>query len=231
MSTLQIQHIFFDLDRTLWDFDKNSSKTLLHLFEEHNLQGIGFSDFEEFHTIYKAKNDICWELYRENRMTKESMRSKRFKMALQEVGYESNSLAKKLGEEYVSLSPVQTNLIEGTHEILEYLSPNYRLHIITNGFEEIQSIKLKACKIDHYFEQIITSERAGFKKPQEGIFRYACNLSKARPFESVMIGDDLEIDALGAERFGMMGIHFNPYTTNPNMPKEISKLEQLKDIL
>lgn len=231
MSILQIQHIFFDLDRTLWDFEKNSGNTLLHLYETHNLQSLGFADYTQFHEIYKRKNDICWELYRENRMTKESMRSKRFKMALQEVGYEGNTLAKKLGEEYVALSPTQTTLIEGTVEILEYLSEKYRMHIITNGFEEIQSIKLKACKIDHYFEQVITSERAGYKKPQEGIFQFACNLSKARPFESVMIGDDLEIDALGAERFGMTGIHFNPETPNPNIPKEISKLEQLKAIL
>lgn len=231
MSTIQIQHVFFDLDRTLWDFEKNSGNTLLHLFETYNLKSFGFTDFEQFHTLYKAKNDICWELYRENRMTKESMRSKRFKMTLQEVGYDSNTLAKTLGEEYVALSPVQTTLIEGTHEILDYLSEKYRLHIITNGFEEIQSIKLKACKIDHYFEQVITSERAGFKKPQEGIFRFACHLSKARPFESVMIGDDLEIDALGAERFGMKGIHFNPTALEPNIPNEISKLEQLKTIL
>lgn len=231
MSILKIQHVFFDLDRTLWDFEANSGKTLEHLFNEHKLDVLGFHSFEQFHEIYKAKNDICWELYRENKLSKERMRSKRFKMALQEVGHDGNTLPKKLGEEYVALSPVQTTLIDGTHEILDYLSDKYRLHIITNGFEEIQSIKLKACKIDHYFEQVITSERAGYKKPQEGIFRFACQLTKARPFESVMIGDDLAIDALGAENFGMLGVHFDPNYSNPIRPKEISKLIQLKEFL
>lgn len=231
MASLKIQHIFFDLDRTLWDFETNSRQTLAHLYDKHQLDKIGFDSFDDFHRIYKEKNEICWELYRQNRLTKERMRNKRFKMALETVGHSGNTLPKHLGNDYVEMSPKQTILMDGSREILEYLQEKYRLHIITNGFEEIQGIKLKACRIDHYFEHIITSERAGFKKPQEGIFRYACKLSKASPFESVMIGDDFEIDARGAERFGMKGIHYNPLNPNPQLPGEINHLLQLKDLL
>lgn len=209
-TTIRIQHIFFDLDRTLWDFESNSRNTLAELYSEFKLQEIGFSSFEQFHTIYKEKNELCWALYRENRLSKESMRSKRFKMSLQEAGHTGNTLASKLGEEYVLRSPRQTLLMDGSREILEYLAPRYQMHIITNGFEEVQHIKLKACHIDHYFGQVITSERAGSKKPHPGIFRFAFQRTRALPAQSVMVGDDYAIDVLGAERAGMTGIHYAP---------------------
>ncbi len=230
LTRIAIKHIFFDLDRTLWDFEQNSRNTLAELYAEYKLQELGYTDFDQFFDIYRAKNEICWALYRENRLSKESMRSKRFKMSLQEVGHSGNTLAAKLGEEYVLRSPRQTLLMDGSTEVLEYLAPRYNLHIITNGFEEVQHIKMKACKIDHYFREVITSERAGSKKPQPGIFDFAFRLTKAQPVESVMIGDDHDIDVAGAQRAGMTGIHYAPGIDVPLAGHTIRHLRELMDM-
>lgn len=230
LTSIAIKHIFFDLDRTLWDFEQNSRNTLAELYEEYKLQELGYTGFEQFFDIYRSKNEICWALYRENRLSKESMRSKRFKMSLQEVGHTGNTLAATLGKEYVLRSPRQTLLMEGSTEVLEYLAPRYNLHIITNGFEEVQHIKMKACKIDHYFGQVITSERAGSKKPHPGIFEFAFRLTKARPVESVMIGDDHDIDVAGAQRAGMTGIHYAPGRETPGNGNTIRHLRELMEL-
>ena len=57
-------HLFFDLDHTLWDFEKNSRITLVELFEEKHLDRLGVPDFDAFYTAYKEENDLLWARYR-----------------------------------------------------------------------------------------------------------------------------------------------------------------------
>ena len=149
-----VKHIFFDLDRTLWDFEKNAFETLAELFQLHALQSRGVSSLEDFINCYKKHNESLWALYREGKVTKEILRSKRFRLALDEFGIQDDYLAKKLGDQYIQQCPLKTNMFPFTHEVLSYLQEKYHLHIITNGFEEVQHVKLEQSKLSHYFEQI-----------------------------------------------------------------------------
>ena len=205
-----IKHIFFDLDRTLWDFEKNSHTTLLQLISHFNLIGKGIDTPESFIKKYKIHNAKLWDLYRDNKINKEELRSKRFLMALAECGIDDKTLAEQFALAYIKQSPLQTNLFPFSHEVLSYLRNKYTLHIITNGFEEVQHIKLAAADLKQYFDVVVTSEKAGVKKPNAKIFEFALEQANAKAEQSIMIGDDLAVDVLGAENAGMQGIYFNP---------------------
>lgn len=164
----EVRHIFFDLDRTLWDFERNSAETLRELFDELKLAETGILDPDLFIETYICKNDICWEMYRLNQISKAELRNLRFQMALQHFGVKHDELAKRLGDEYVNRSPLKTALFPNTLETLKYLSEKYTLHIITNGFDEVQYIKMEASGIHSFFKHITTSEKAGHKKPDHG---------------------------------------------------------------
>ena len=207
---MKYKHIFFDLDRTLWDFEKNSHITLLQLISHFNLIEKGIDNAENFIKKYKIHNARLWDLYRENKINKEKLRSKRFLMALAEYGIDDKDLAEQFGLAYIKLSPLKTKLSPFTHEVLSYLKNKYILHIITNGFEEVQHIKLAAADLKKYFDVVVTSEKVGVKKPNAKIFEFALEQANAKAEQSIMIGDDLAVDVLGAEKAGMQGIYFNP---------------------
>ena len=227
------KHIFFDLDRTLWDFEKNSHETLLELINRFKLSDYGVANAEDFICKYKIHNDILWSLYREEKITKVELRTKRFRLALEEYQIFDTKLAESFGNAYVEESPLKTKLFPFAKEVIEYLYDKYQLHIITNGFQEVQHIKLEVSNISQYFQIIITSEQVGNKKPDPRIFNYALKQAKANNRESIMIGDDLEVDIIGAREFGMDQVYFNPhkYTHNQEVTHEISCLSQLKEIL
>ena len=230
---MEIKHLFFDLDRTLWDFEKNSHNELYHLFNKYNLHQKGISLPNEFIKIYKKINEDCWERYRNNKLTKEKLRVERFDLTLSYFGINNSALASKIGEDYVHNSPYRTILIEGAIELLDYLHGKYVLHVITNGFEEVQHIKMAQSKLTNFFDQIITSEAAGAKKPNQLVFEYAINKSGARLENSVMIGDDLNTDIIGAINFGMKSIYFNPNFKKHDylVWKEVESLSEIKNIL
>lgn len=204
------RHLFFDLDRTLWDFDKNSEHTLKLLFEEtqptHQLPS-----FYKFNQVYKEVNANLWKKYGKGKITKEELRDTRFHKAFYKLGINNPELSAFFNEEYLRVSPMQKQMFPHTVETLEILKKEgYQLHIITNGFKEVQLTKLRTCNIINYFEVIVSSEEIGFNKPDARIFQHAMQLASAQPAESVMIGDDMNIDVMGAERAGMFGIHFDP---------------------
>ena len=230
---MAIKNLFFDLDRTLWDFEKNSTNELLYLFNKYKLHQRGISLPNEFIKIYKNVNEKCWEKYRKNLLSKEKLRVERFEQTLSFFGISDPILAYKIGEEYVSNSPYRTDLIFGTIELLDSLFPHYKLNIITNGFNEVQFIKVKQSKLGRYFKHIITSEAAGAKKPSRKIFNYALNITDSLIQESVMIGDDLNTDIKGAINIGMKNIYFNPNEIkhNINVWNEVSSLSEIKKIL
>jgi|TARA_B110000240_G_scaffold158982_1_gene177203 putative hydrolase of the HAD superfamily len=230
---MKITHVFFDLDRTLWDFDLNSYNTLLDIFHDFSLKDKGIKDPVFFIEQYIKINESLWSLYRDDLITKEDLRSRRFYQTLQEYSIQDLQLAKDIGDAYVKNSPLQTVLFPHTIEILTYLQKKYSLSIITNGFEEVQHIKLKASAIDHFFDHVVTSEAVDVKKPNPIIFQYALDKAKVSAKSSIMIGDDLPVDILGAKSMGMSHVFFNP-KKNSHSQKidfEISCLSDLKNIL
>lgn len=228
-----IRHIFFDLDHTLWDFERNSAETLGELFGELDLAGAGIPDPQTFIATYSLKNDLCWQLYRENKLDKETLRTERFVMAFREFGVENNTLADTLSEAYLERSPYKTGLFPDTLDVLDYLAGKYTLHIITNGFEEVQHIKIRQSGLENYFRLVTTSERAGYRKPDTRIFQYALATADAHTYDSLMIGDDLQADVIGAQQAGLRAILFRPDTVAP-LPENqtvIHRLGELRNLL
>lgn len=226
-----IRHVYFDLDKTLWDFDRNSLGAICETYALNQLDKFGFPNAQIFFQVYTKYNDYCWDKYRQNKMTKSFLRHQRFYMTLNHFGKPDRTLARKLGKDYVEISPYKTALVEGAVEILDYLKPNYQLHIITNGFEEVQHIKLRECKIDHYFNHVITSEKVGKRKPDPTIFQYALQIAGASAGESIMIGDDADVDIKGALAVGMEALHFHEKTEHLSSPGIIQQLSAIKDFL
>ena len=204
------KHLFFDLDRTLWDFETNSKKALEFLFSEFQLAD-SIQNFYSFHGTYKRINASLWKLYGKGKMTKEELRDERFIQTLSSFNIHDRTLAVKFSDSYVEFSPKQTILFPNTLETLEELKKlNYQMHIITNGFEEVQHIKLDNSNLKPFFDVIVCSENVGCNKPDIRVFQYAMNKAKAKASESIMIGDDREVDILGAMRSGMRAILFDP---------------------
>ena len=227
-------HIFFDLDRTLWDFEKNSHEVLTELYQKYDLINRGITDSNYFIERYKYHNEKLWDLYRKNKIEKDKLRDERFRVTLEEFGLKDNELAFNLGNDYVEDCPMKTNLFPFVHSTLNYLKDRYTLHVITNGFEEVQYKKLENSNLIDYFEQIITSEQVGFKKPSNEIFKFSLLKAFAKPSNSLMIGDDLQADIIGAQDVGMAQVYFNPLKEEhsaSNITHEISCLSELEAIL
>lgn len=229
---MKYKHIFFDLDRTLWDFDKNSEKTLQQLYRDFGL-GSTFGNFLFFKNRYEYHNKKLWIAYYQNRIEKEELSYRRFHLTLKESGLDDINLAKEIANDFINLSPLQTETFPHTHKCLTYLkNKNYQLHIITNGFNEVQGRKLRNSNLDGYFTKVITSENAGANKPHSQIFEFALNQTGAQSEECIMIGDDLSTDIKGAKDFGMDHIFFNPRKSkhNEKLTFEIENLKELVEI-
>ncbi|MDB0601663.1 YjjG family noncanonical pyrimidine nucleotidase [Tenacibaculum maritimum] len=203
---MSIQHIFFDLDHTLWDFERNSELAFQRIFEERKIP-ISITDFLK---IYKPINFKYWKLYREEKVSKEVLRYNRLKETFEELTYSiSTELMISITEDHINFLSDYNHLFEGTIEILDYLKEKYELHIITNGFKEVQHLKMEKSGIKKYFTHIITAESIGVKKPDPKIFAYAMKLAKATPKNSIMIGDSYEADVIGGLDMGMSAIYCN----------------------
>ncbi|MBN2747074.1 MAG: YjjG family noncanonical pyrimidine nucleotidase [Bacteroidales bacterium] len=204
------KHLFFDLDRTLWDFETNSVDTFKDIFQLFNLQQLGVQDFEQALETYRSINDHLWDEYREGIISKDFLNVERFHQTLLSFKINNRQLAYDIAQRYIRISPTKTALFEGTHEILSYLKKgNYNLHIITNGFPEVQHVKLQYSDLRKYFTALIISEEVGWKKPSPEIFRKALEMAEATVDESVMIGDDPIVDIQGATDIGMEAIFVN----------------------
>ena len=204
------KHIFFDLDRTLWDFEKNSENALKQLFDEtadrHHLPS-----FHKFLNVYKEVNAKLWTKYGKGKITKEELRDERFNKTFQKLEVFDETLGPYFGEHYIRISPFQTALFPDAKEVLaELKKEGYHLHIITNGFKDVQHIKLETSDIKSYFDVILSSEELGVNKPNPVIFKKALEMAGAKAENSTMIGDNLEVDVIGATNVGMHGIHFDP---------------------
>jgi len=214
-----IKHIFFDLDHTIWDFDKNAQETLTELYHQYELHAIGLSSCESFIERYTENNQLLWAEYHMGRITKERLRAERFHKTFIELGVAPEHVPQQFEEDYVRFSPTKTNLFEGSEKVLAYLQQKYTLHIISNGFKETTLIKMDLCNLNPYFSNVIISEDVGVNKPDRAIFEYALNKAGAEKEESIMIGDSIEADIRGAQAFGMKAIFFNPL--NKDKPADV----------
>ncbi|MDI9309099.1 MAG: YjjG family noncanonical pyrimidine nucleotidase [Limnohabitans sp.] len=228
MEYINKKHIFFDLDHTLWDFDRNSEKTFEQIFPNH------FVDFDvkKFMDIYVPLNQIYWSLYQKDLIGYVELRYRRLKDTFEKLGmFVEDYEIDRISEAYIEHLPNSNYLFEGCVETLQYLHQKYKLHIITNGFAQVQFKKLSNSGINHFFDSITNSEMAGAKKPNPIIFEHALKVAKADKFESIMIGDDLEADVKGAYDFGIDAIFFNANEKKMGEGiKQISNLVELKKI-
>ncbi|MFC4721428.1 YjjG family noncanonical pyrimidine nucleotidase [Geojedonia litorea] len=225
MITNGIKHVFFDLDHTLWDFDKNSALTFQKIFELHNISVA----IQDFLAVYEPINLNYWKLYREEKIDKSNLRYRRLKDTFDHLNFNvEDSIINKLSIDYIEHLSSYNHLFDGTVELLEYLLPKYQLHIITNGFEEVQLKKMTKSNIAQYFKTITNSETAGVKKPNPIIFNHALTAANAFPNESIMIGDNFEADILGALEVGYDAIFFN--IRNEVIEPKIKQVKYLLDI-
>ena len=230
---MKYRHLFFDLDHTLWDFEKNATETLHTLYERHDFARFGTFTVEELIRVYSDINHALWRLYQNNKITQQQLRDVRFVRTLTRLGVPEEQIPANISAEFTNILPLKSAVFPYTHEVLDYLKPNYRLHLITNGFNDIQAIKLASSNLTHYFEEVITSEHSGHLKPDPRMFQHALERTGATAAESLMIGDNLECDVLGAYNAGIDQVYFNPDKRRHfnQITHEISCLSELKGIL
>jgi putative hydrolase of the HAD superfamily len=223
--------VFFDLDHTLWDYDRNSRETLEELYVHHAIHQI--SDFEPFHSAFQKINLQLWDQYDRGLIDRHVIRNDRFKLVLAELQKTDHELSHHLSEHYLELSPTKKNLIPNAIEILDHLFSRYPLYLVTNGFERMQTTKVESGGIRKYFKNVITSEKAGHKKPAREIFDYALKEGGHHNQEAIMIGDNLLTDIAGALNAGIDSVFFNPKGDrySAEVTYEIADLTELKNIL
>jgi len=227
------RHIFFDLDHTIWDFDRNAEETLHELYEIYRLNEIGLPSAAIFIETYTRNNHQLWAEYHTGKITKTELRETRFKRTFIELGVHPDVLPVAFEDDYVKLCPTKTNLFPHAHETLQYLQGKYKLHLISNGFKEASTLKIGNTNLGQYFEQVIISEVVGVNKPDKAIFEHALKVAGAEKHESIMIGDSLEADVYGALNFGMDAIYFNPFNAPKpdDVPLQVNGLRELMGML
>ncbi|HBH06712.1 MAG TPA: noncanonical pyrimidine nucleotidase, YjjG family [Flavobacteriales bacterium] len=225
-------HLFFDLDHTLWDFHENSKETLKEIYREW-FSELKLFEFEEFYATYVKFNDTLWASYRSGRMSKETLRIERFRRTLYKLQYREKDEIQSISKYYLDQSPQKTNLIPGTKEVLDFLKDRYRMIILTNGFQEVQEIKMANSGLSPFFSDMITAEMAGVSKPKKKIFQLALKRCSVRAQDALMIGDNLEVDVIGAKKVGIDQVWFNPEQKQGRVEPtyEIHNLTQILDVL
>ena len=224
-----ITDIFFDLDHTLWDFDRNSVLAFDKIFKVHH-PTLNTAQFIE---VYAPINQACWKLYQVDKITHEELRYQRLKQSFDALNYSiSDEAIDQIAHDYIAFLPENNQLFDGAIEILDYLLPKYNLHIITNGFAEVQYKKINNSGLSSYFKTVTNSEMAGVKKPHRNIFEFALSLAKTNKENAIMIGDCIDADVKGAIDYGMKAILFDEKNCH-NLPEvlTINRLIELKNIL
>jgi putative hydrolase of the HAD superfamily len=206
----QYNHLFFDLDHTLWDFDANAKATLTDLYALFELDTKVAAPFEDFYRKYLYHNEILWDKYHNGLITADELKWKRMWRTLLDFKIGDEILSRQLSGKFLELLPTKKLLFPYTTQLLDYLvEKKYVLHLITNGFEKTQWSKLNNSGLDKYFTHVITSEASNSLKPKKEIFDYAMHKAGASLKESVMIGDNLEADIQGAINAGMDSVFVN----------------------
>lgn len=226
--------LFFDLDHTLWDFETNSKETIQELYITYHLADLGIVDFNGFYDTYSAHNHRLWDRYTKGFIKQEELRWKRVYLSLLDFKVANEPLAKEIAQAYLEILPNKTHLFPYTIDILTYLKQKeYKMHLITNGFESVQFKKIKNSGIADYFTEVITSEASNSLKPHKDIFEYALKNTNAKIAESIMIGDNESADIQGGINIGMDTIFVNHIQVVPTVQATytITHLKELEAIL
>lgn len=229
----KLKHVIFDLDHTLWDFERNSNHILQSLFEKYELKDHLNTSFEAFKNKYHEITTKLWQKYDTKEINKEELRSQRIPAVFDHFNYQNPKLAIQLEEEYLRSCPDQPHLIQDGMEILEYLKTKYEIHLLTNGFKTIQYRKLKASGITNYFQNIVTSECSGFSKPDKEAFEYLLRKISIPAHNCIMIGDNEHSDIQGAYQIGMPSILYDPSEkiTSSKATYNIKRLREIKKLI
>lgn len=230
---MNYKNLFFDLDDTLWAFSHNARETFKEVYHKYSFDCY-FDSFDHYYSLYQRRNTELWIEYGEGKVTKEELNHQRFYYPLQAVGVEDEALAERFSQDFFAIIPTKSGLMPHAKEVLEYLAPHYNLYILSNGFRELQSRKMRSAGIDGYFKKIILSEDLGLMKPRPEIFHFALSATQSELRESLMIGDSWEADITGAHGVGMHQAYYNVAgrTTFPFLPTyQIHSLKELMNIL
>lgn len=227
--------LFIDLDNTLYDFSGNSREAYCAVYA---LLGYGrwFDSFEHYFTIYEGYNQQLWALYAEGKITKEHLNAERYAHPLRVAGVpDADAVGARFWAEAMQRLPLGRRLMPYAREALEYLRPRYRLYILSNGFTELQARKMQSAGIDHYFDGVVLSEDIGVNKPDPAIFEHALWVAGVSKAETLMIGDNFEVDIEGAQQVGIDQVFYNVgrLSLGDKRPPTytIESLLELKDIL
>jgi putative hydrolase of the HAD superfamily len=229
----QYRHLFFDLDNTLWNFSANSRSALYDTYDRFSLQRY-YPDFEGYFANFEVNNAALWRLYGADKITKEFLSTERFLSPLRPFGILNASQANEMSAFYLQQCAEKTAVMPNAIELLEYLKPNYTLHIISNGFRELQYKKMSGSGLTPYFSGVFLSEEVGYHKPKPEFFDFAIRQTGAGKTESLVIGDNYEVDIAGAMAYGLDQAFYAPGPTGelPGMPTYIiGDLAELMKIL
>ena len=229
----QYKNLFFDLDDTLWAFSLNARDTFEEMYHKYDYDRF-FRSFQHFYTLYQHRNVELWEEYGRGQVSKEELNRQRFLYPLEAVGARDVALAEAFSDDFFSVIPTKNRLMPHAYEVLEYLAGKYNLYILSNGFRELQSCKMRSAGVDGYFKKVILSEDLGVLKPWPAIFNFALSATQSELRESLMIGDSWEADITGAHGVGMHQAFYNvtERTTFPFLPTyHIHSLKELMDLL
>lgn len=228
------KNLFIDLDDTLWNIHQNGKECLAEIFIDYGYDAF-YASFEEYYNVYMPNNQRLWTLYHQGEIRKEELIVERFLIPVRKFGIDDPVYAKKLSDDFLERTTHKTRLEEGAIELLEYLKPKYKMHILSNGFREVQYKKIENSGLKPYFDKIILSEDAGINKPNAEIFTYALINTNSRRKETLMIGDSLETDIMGAHNSDIAQIWYNPHqksSTDGFTPTHtVGSLREIKDIL
>lgn len=227
------KNLFIDLDDTLWDIHQNGKECLEEIFYEYGYDKY-YPTFEDYYNVYMPNNNLLWSLYRQGIIKKEELIVERFLVPIREFGIDDPIYAKNLSDDFLERTTRKTLLIEGTIDLLEYLKPKYRMHILSNGFREVQYKKIENSGLKSYFDKIILSEDAEINKPHPDIFTYALKNTNSRRNQTIMIGDSWDADIVGAYNSNIAQIWFNPTDINSDgfVPTHtVNSLVEIKNIL
>lgn len=223
------KHLFFDLDHTLWDYERNATETLAEMHKVFKL-GLYEPNLAELCRKFFLNNEALWILYRNNLIKREELNVNRFKLTLPELANNEASLI-ELSDHFLAESPKHPHLVDGALEVLNYLKQKrYNLYIVTNGHNVMQETKLQSSGIRDFFLKVYTSEQIGAKKPQKAFFDYAIKSSNALKRESIVIGDNFEADIVGAKNFGLDQVFFNP-SQQVHLEKATYEIRDIRELI
>lgn len=231
---MRYKDLFIDFDDTLYDTHGNAVIALSETFDYFHLERY-FSDPQVFYDAYWTANIDLWTQYAKGEITRDYLIVERFRRPLSVgKGIEiTKELCLEISDRFLDFCASKPDVISGAHEMMDYLKQRgYRMHMCSNGFHEVQYKKLDACGLRDYFDTIILSEDAGVNKPSKAYFDYALKVSGASRKTTLMIGDNLQSDILGALHAGLDAMLFNRWAIDdkdiPQKPTFI--VEHLRDI-